>query len=73
MVIKFLFVGTEKDGPTQLHAIMLLPSMEVLQAFGSNEELMEIRREAGADIETGLRTPISEDYFTNYPDAFIKH
>ena len=73
MGIKFLFAGTEKDDPTQLHAIMLFPSMEVLKAFGANEELTETRREAGAVIESGVMTPISEDYFTNYPDAFIKH
>ena len=73
MGIKFLFAGTEKDDPTQLHAIMLFPSMEVLQAFGSDNELTEIRRQAGAVIETGVMTPISEDYFTNYPDAFVKH
>ena len=35
MGIKFLFAGTEKDDPTQLHAIMMFPSMEVLQAFGA--------------------------------------
>ena len=52
---------------------MLFPCMEVLQTFGANEELTEIRREAGAVIESGVMTPISEDYFTNYPDAFIKH
>jgi hypothetical protein len=52
---------------------MLFPSMEVLKAFGANEELTEIRREAGAIIESGVMTPISEDYFTNYPDAFMKH
>ena len=73
MGIKFLFAGTEKDDSTQLHAIMLFPSMEVLQAFGADEELTEIRRQAGAVIETGVMTPISEDYFTNYPDAFVKH
>ena len=73
MGIKFLFAGTEKDDPTQLHAIMMFPSMEVLQAFGADEELTEIRRQGGAVIETGVMTPISEDYFTNYPDAFIKH
>ena len=71
MGIKFLFAGTEKDDPTQLHAIMLFPSMEILQAFGANEELTEIRREAGAVIESGVMTLISEDYFTNYPDAVI--
>ena len=52
---------------------MLFPSMDVLQAFGTNEELTEIRRKAGAVIESGVMPPISEDYFTNYPDAFIKH
>ena len=35
---------------------MLFPSMEVLQAFGANEELTEIRREAGAVIESGVMT-----------------
>ena len=73
MGVKFLFAGTEKDDPTQLHAIMMFPSMEVLQAFGADEELTEIRRQGGAVIETGVMTPISEDYFTNYPDAFMKH
>ena len=73
MGVKFLFAGTEKDDPTQLHAIMMFPSMEVLQAFGTDEELTEIRRQGGAVIETGVMTPISEDYFTNYPDAFMKH
>ena len=28
---------------------------------------------AFAEFESGVMTPISEDYFTNYPDAFIKH
>ena len=73
MGIKFLFAGTEKGDTTQLHAIMIFPSMEVLQAFGADEELTEIRRKGGAVIETGVMTPISEDYFTNYPDAFIRH
>ena len=71
--IKFLFAGTEKDDPNQLHAIMMFPSMEALRAFGANEELTEIRRQAGAVIESGKMTPISEDYFANYPDAFMKH
>ena len=73
MGIKFLFAGTEKDDPNQLHAIMMFPSMEALQAFGANEELTEIRRQAGAVIESGKMTPISEDYFANYPDVFMKH
>ena len=47
--------------------------MEALQSFGANEELTEIRRKAGAVIESGIMTPISGDYFTNYPDAVIEH
>ena len=54
MGIKFLFAGTEKDDPSQLHAIMMFPSMEVLQAFGADEELTEIRRKGGAVIELSL-------------------
>ena len=73
MGIKFLFAGTEKNDPTQLHAIMMFPSMAVLQAFGADAELTEIRRQGGAVIESGVMTPISEEYFTNYPDAHMKH
>ena len=54
MGVKFLFAGTERDDPTQLHAIMMFPSMEVLQAFGTDEELTEIRRQGGAVIELSL-------------------
>ena len=68
MGIKFLFAGTEKDDPNQLHAIMMFSDMAVLQVFGSDDELTEIRRQGGGDM-----TPISNNYFTNYPDAFIQH
>ena len=71
--IKFLFAGTEKENPDQLHVIMMFPSMEAIQAFRDDEELTEMRREAGAVIESNVMTPISDDYFTNYPDAFIKN
>ena len=71
--IKFLFAGTEKNNSNQLHAIMMFPSMEAIQAFGADEELTEQRIEAGAVIESGIMTPISDDFFSNYPDAFIKH
>jgi uncharacterized protein (DUF1330 family) len=71
--IKFLFAGTEKENPDQLHVIMMFPSMEAIQAFRDDAELTEIRREAGAVIESNVMTPISDDYFTNYPDAFIKN
>ena len=73
MGIKFLFAGTEKDDPNQLHAIMMFSNMAVLQVFGSDDELTEIRRQGGAVIDGGDMTPISNNYFTNYPNAFIQH
>ena len=71
--IKFLFAGTEKDDPEKLHVVMIFPNMEAIQAFQGDEELTEKRRLAGAVIESGVMTPISGDFFTNYPDAFISH
>jgi hypothetical protein len=44
-----------------------------MQAFGADKELTETRRQAGAVIESGVMTPISDDFFTNYPDAFMQH
>ena len=70
--IKFLFAGTEKENPDQLHLVMMFPNMEAIQTFRNDEELTEKRREAGAVIESGVMTLISDDYFTNYPDAFVK-
>ena len=71
--IKFLFAGTQKDDPTKLHVVMQFPNMEAIQAFRDDEELTERRREAGAVIESGVMIPISEDYFSNYPDVHSKH
>ena len=71
--IKFLFAGTEKENPDQLHLVMMFPNMEAIQNFRDDEELTEKRREAGAVIESGVMTLISDDYFTNYPDAFVKN
>lgn len=73
MGIKFLFAGIEKDDPNQLHAIMMFSNMAVLQVYGSDDELTEIRRQEGAVIDGGDMTPTSNNYFTNYPDAFIQH
>ena len=73
MGIKFLFAGIEKDDPNQLHAIMMFSNTAVLQVFGSDDELTEIRRQEGAVIDGGDMTPTSNNYFTNYPDAFIQH
>ena len=71
--IKFLFAGTERENPEQLHVVMMFPNMEAIQAFRDDDELTEKRKEAGAVIESGVMTPISDDYFTNYPDAYIKN
>ena len=73
MGMVMLFAGVQKDDPTKLHAIMKFPNMEAFQAFGSNEELTEERRKAGAVVESGVMTMISDDaFFTNFPDPFIK-
>ena len=66
-----MFAETEKDDPIQLHAIVMFLNIEVLQAFGADEELTEIRRQGGTVIETVIMMPICEVYFTNYPDAFV--
>ena len=66
--IKFVFAGTRKDDPTKLYTVMQFPNMEALQAFRDDKELTEKRREAGAVIESAVMTPISDEYFTNYPN-----
>ena len=71
--IKFIFAGTQKDDPSNLHTVMQFPNMEALQAFRDDKQLTEKRREAGAVIESAMMTPISEEYLTNYPDAHTKH
>ena len=73
MGIKLLFAGTEKEDPTQLHAIMMFPSMETLQAFGADTELTEITRKVGAVIESGVMTPMLKTHATNYLNARVKH
>jgi uncharacterized protein (DUF1330 family) len=73
MGMKFLFAGTEKNDPTKLHTVIKFESAEAMQAFGADEELTETRRQAGAVIESGVMTPISDSFFTNYPDAFMQH
>ena len=73
MGISFLFAGTAQDDPTKLVAVMRFDSMEALKSFGADEDLTEQRREAGAVIESGLMTIMSDDFFTNYPEPFIKN
>ena len=60
-----MFSGTEKDDPNQLHTIMMFSDMAVLQVFGSDDELTEIRRQEGVVIDGGDMTPTSNNYFTN--------
>ena len=36
-------------------------------------ELTTIWRQAGAVFESGVMTPISSDYFTNFSEAYVKH
>ena len=52
---------------------MKFDSVEAMQAFGSDEELTETRRQAGAVIESGVMTPISDEFFTNFPEPFVQH
>ena len=73
MGMVMLFAGVQKDDPTKLHAIMKFPDMEAFQAFGSNEELTEERKKAGAVFESGVMTMISvSEFFTNFPEPFVK-
>ena len=73
MGMQFLFAGTEKSDPTKLHTVIKFEGVEAMQAFGADKELTETRRQAGAVIESGVMTIISNEFFTNYPDTFIQH
>jgi len=44
-----------------------------MQAIGADKEFTETHKQAGAVIESGVMTPISDEFFTNYPDAFMQH
>ena len=68
--IKFIFAGTQKDDPSKLHTVMQFPNMEALKAFKDDKQLTEKRRQAGAVIESAVMIPISNEYLTNYPDAY---
>jgi hypothetical protein len=73
MGMQFLFAGTEKDDPKKLHTIIKFESIEAMQAFGADKELTETRKQAGAVIQSDIMTPISDEFFTNYLDAFMQH
>ena len=63
----FVFAGTEKDDDSMLHTVIHFESEEHLKRFGSDEELTKLRAEAGAMVETGTFTPITDAAFINYP------
>ena len=65
----FIFAGTEANDDSKLHTVIHFDSEEHLKRFHQDEELTRIRAEAGAIVETGTFTPITESAFTNYPSA----
>ena len=65
----FIFAGTEADDDSKLHTVIHFESEAHVQRFHNDEELTKRRAEAGAMIETGTFTPISDEAFTNYPLA----
>ena len=73
MGMQFLSTGIEKNDPAKLHTVIKFESVEAMQVFGADKELTETRRQAGAVIESGVMTLISEEFFTNYPEAFMQH
>ena len=63
----FVFAGTEKDDDSMLHTVIHFESEEHLTRFGADEELTKLRAEAGAMVETGTFTAITDAAFINYP------
>ena len=52
--------------------LALLSILAVGSVFGSNEELTEERRQAGAVVASGIMTMISEEeFFTSLPETFV--
>ena len=58
---------------TKPHTIIKFGSIEGMQAFSADKEFTETRKQAGAVIESVVMTPKSDEFFTNYPDAFMQH
>lgn len=63
----FVFAGTQADDDSKLHAVIHFESMEDLKKFQADDDLTKFRIEAGAVVETGTFTPITEAAFTNFP------
>ena len=62
---KLVFAGTPNDNENKLTVIMDFVSVEALKSFGGDEELTKTRVEAGAMLETGVMTIMSEASFTS--------
>ena len=73
MCMQFIFAGTTKEGPTKLITVMKSDGVEAMNAFGSDKELTETRRQAGGVIESSVMTPITDEFFTNFPEPFTQH
>jgi hypothetical protein len=67
----FVFAGTQADDDSKLHAVIHFVSMENLKKFQADDDLTKLRIEAGAIVETGTFTPITDAAFTNFPNALI--
>ncbi len=63
----FIFAGTEKDDDSKLHTVIHFESEEHFNRFSQDEELTKLRAEAGAIVETGTFTSITDAAFINYP------
>jgi len=63
----FVFAGTQKDDDSMLHTVIHFESEAHLKSFSEDEELTRLRAEAGAIVETGTFTPITDEAFINYP------
>lgn len=63
----FIFAGTQKDDDSMLHTVIHFESEAHLKSFSEDEELTRLRAEAGAIVETGTFTPITNEAFINYP------
>ena len=67
--VTFVFARTQKDDDTMLHTVIHFQKEEYLKRFGADEELTRLRAEAGAIVETGTFTPITDEAFINYPNV----
>ena len=63
------FCRNAKNDDSMLHTVLHFKTEEHLKRFGADEELTRLRAEAGAIVETGTFTPITDEAFINYPNV----